>query len=137
MSALQQRADSFAPVTVTSPLGSVAPSAQSLLNTSASSLAAMLALEIVTLVALMTFQPSRSPAVAMRRWSEVMLLQWLVRIAKCPPRLNWTLLRVRPSQLVSDRILSASPVPGLPVMRLPAPSMVPDPVKAMPVSPSP
>ena len=54
----------------------------------------MVALVMATFDALMTFQPSRSLAVSIRRPSEVMALHELVRIAKCPPRRNRTPLSV-------------------------------------------
>jgi len=69
ISASQPPADRCAPLTVTFPLLIVRPSAQSLLTTSASSLDASVMLVILTPVALITFQPSRSLAVAIVSWS--------------------------------------------------------------------
>src|SRR5215207_4109539 len=121
--ALQHTADRNASYTFTLPLLYVWPSAQSLLNASASSLAE-----------LMTFQPSRLLAVSTRKPLDVMLLQALVSMAKCPPRRRVMPSTRRPSHRVSEMILSASPWLGLPVMRFPPPSMVPEPTKAMFVS---
>ncbi len=98
----------------------------------------MFASVTVTSVVEMMFQPSRSLAVSMVRWSETTFLQPLTSAAKWPPR-----RRVRPSprrspsQRVSEMILSASPGFGLPVIRPPAPSMTPPPTKPMFVSLSP
>src|SRR2546421_2527998 len=130
ISALQQLDDSFESVTVTSPFWKCLPSAKSLLNPSASSLAWMSALVMVTCCALMTFQPSRLLAVRIVRWSDLMLSQPLVIIAKWPPDLRVTPLTVRPSQRVIEISLSDLPDPTLsPVTSLPAPSMVPEPMK--------
>jgi hypothetical protein len=70
ISALQQTADRCAPRTTTLPLGRVCPSAQSLLNASASSLLETVMFVMTTSRVLMTFQPSRLVAVSMVRWSE-------------------------------------------------------------------
>ncbi len=83
------------------------PSAQSLLNDKASSFAAIVMLVIVTCEALMTFQPSRLSAVCTFRWSDVMLLQPFVSIAKWPPRRSVIPETVSPSHRVSEISLSA------------------------------
>ena len=77
---------------------------------------------------LMMFQPSRSDAVRMVRWSDFTPSQPLIRAAKCPPRARVMLLMVRFLQFVIEMILSAWPDFGLPVMRWPPPSIVPPPV---------
>ena len=97
----------------------------------------MVTFVIVTFVVLMMFQPSRSLAVSMVSLSDTTFLQPLISAAKCPPRRSLIPDSVSPSQRVIDRILSASPDFGLPVMRFPPPSMVPAPVKPMFVSLSP
>jgi hypothetical protein len=107
------------------------------LNTSASSSAAMFAFVMRTFWVLMTFQPSRSLAVSMVSRSESTLRQPLMSIAKWPPRRSRMPLTVRPLQRVSEMILSASPRSGLPVMRCPPPSIVPEPTKPMLLSRSP
>src|SRR5215470_4124873 len=85
-------------------------------------------LVMVTCEVLMMFQPSRSDAVRMVRWSEVTPLHPLISAAKCPPRLRVMLLIVRFVQLVIEMILSAWPDLGLPVIRWPPPSIVPPPM---------
>ena len=65
----------------------------------------------------MMFQPSRSDAVRMTRWSEVTPVQPLMSAAKCPPRRSVIPLIVRLVQLVIEMILSAWPLLGLPVIR--------------------
>ena len=97
----------------------------------------MVTLVIVMFVVLMMFQPSRSLAVSIVRWSETTFVQPLISAPKCPPRRSLIPDSVSPSQRVSERILSAWPDFGLPVMRFPPPSIVPAPVKPMFVSLSP
>jgi hypothetical protein len=97
----------------------------------------MVTLVMVTLVVLMMFQPSRSLAVRMVRRSDLTLSQPLISAAKWPPRLSVMPLSVRLLQRVNEMILSAWPDLGLPVMRLPPPSIVPEPVKPMLLSRSP
>lgn len=66
----------------------------------------MLAFVTVTLVVLMMFQPSRSLAVSMVRWSEVTFVQPLMRAAKWPPRRRVRPSpRRRPSQRVSEDLV--------------------------------
>src|SRR4051812_1141243 len=95
--------------------------------------------ELVTVMfeVLMTLTPSRSLAVDTVRWSSVTWLQPFIRMPKWPPRLMVMPENVRPSQTLSENALSAWPDEMLPVLRWPAPSMVPEPVKPMSVRFSP
>src|SRR5207248_5486601 len=130
MSALQHLADRCAVSTVTLPwLVNRCPGGKSLLNPSASSFAASVMLVIVAFEVLMMFQPSRSLAVEIVRWSDFTPSQPLISAAKCPPRASVMPDSVRLLHRVMDSSLSAWPDFGLPVMNLPPPSILPEPTK--------